>query len=312
MAASTQFGRFARVVLAKGNQGLDLSQMRFTFRTTNNDADAPNTCRVRVYNLSEKTLNQSLSQYDRMILEVGYLNNHAQIFDGTIRQFRFGNETNVDSFLEIMAADNDIGYNSGIINKTFAPGTSPQQEMEAYAASMGAVVDPSATQYVNATGGVMINPRGKVAYGMARSYMRDFANTFNARWSISNGVLYLIPLTGYLQGDIVKINSLTGMIGVPEATETGILVKVLINPLIKIGNSIQINNRDITKSQIRDQFFPGYKDATFIANTSRDGFYRVLVAEHSGDTRGEEWYTSLTCLNLDQSAPVNKAVEPGG
>jgi hypothetical protein len=310
--ASSQFGRHASVILAKGGQGLDLSQLRFTFRTTNNDADAPNTCRVRIYNLSDKTLSNSLSQYDRLIVDVGYENNHAQIFDGTIRQFRYGNESNVDSFLEVMAADNDIGYNFGIINKTFAPGTTPEQELTAYANTFNAIVDPAAITYVNATGGVMINPRGKVSFGLTRSFMRDFANTFNARWSIQGGVLYLIPLTGYLQGDIIKINSLTGMIGVPEATETGIMVKTLLNPLIKIGNGIQINNRDITKSEIRDQFFPGYLDKTFIANTSRDGMYRVLVAEHSGDTRGSEWFTSMTCLNLDQSAPPLKAVEPFG
>jgi hypothetical protein len=312
MPISTQFGRYASVTLAKGNQGLDLSQMRFTFRTTNNDADAPNTCRVRVYNLSDKTLNESLTQYDRLILDVGYQNNHAQIFDGTVRQFRYGNETNVDSFLEIMAADNDIGYNSAVINRSFPPGTTPEQELRAYADSLGVIIDPSAIDYINATGGVMINPRGKVCFGLTRSYARDFANTFNARWSIQNGVMYLIPLTGYLRGDITKVNSLTGMVGIPEATETGILVKILINPLIKIGNSIQINNRDITRAEIRDQFFPGYQDITYVANTSRDGIYRVLVAEHSGDTRGDEWFSSLTCLNLDQSAPPNKAVEPAG
>ena len=29
------------------------------------------------------------------------------------------------------------------------------------------------------------------------------------------------------------------------------------------------------------------------------GYYYVMVANHSGDTRGQPWYTDLTCLAVD-------------
>jgi hypothetical protein len=311
-----QFGRFVNLVLANGGAGLDLSDMRVKFTIGNNDADAPNTAEVRVYNLSDQTTKQAMKEFDSVVLDAGYENNHAIIFRGTIKQFRRGKESNVDSFLDILAADNDLGYNFGFLNQTFAPGVTPRQIIDACAKAMNCTVDPNVDKVIDgvqATGGVMLNPRGKVAFGLARSYMRDIAVTFNARWSIQNGQVTLIPLSGYLPGEAVKINSLTGMIGIPEATSDGIQVRVLLNPQIRIGGSIQINNKDITQSQIRDRFFPGYKSQTFIANVaSGDGFYRVLVAEHKGDTRDQTWYTDLVCLNLDPSADSNNAVLPFG
>jgi hypothetical protein len=37
----------------------------------------------------------------------------------------------------------------------------------------------------------------------------------------------------------------------------------------------------------------------FLPRVTDDGFYRTIVAEHSGDTRGNDFYTDLTCIALD-------------
>jgi hypothetical protein len=39
-----------------------------------------------------------------------------------------------------------------------------------------------------------------------------------------------------------------------------------------------------------------------IACETENGFYRVFVVEHVGDTRGNEWYTNITGLVADISA----------
>lgn len=304
------FNRYANLTVFKGGSGLDLSQMKFSFRTSNNDADTPTTARIRVYNLSDRTSLQSMKEFDSVTIDVGYQDNHAIIFKGTIRQLHRGKETDVDRFLDILAGDNDLGYNFGIINRTFPPNTTPQQELKAYADEMELTVDDSANQFLSQTGGIVPNPRGKVAYGLARTYARELATTYNARWFANNGVLYLVPIKGYLPGEAVVINSMTGMVGIPEATESGIIVKTLLNPLIKIGGRIQLNNRDITQTEIRDRYFPGYTSQTFVANTSSDGTYRVMVCEHEGDTRDDTWYTEITALAIDQSASIFNSVVP--
>jgi hypothetical protein len=37
------------------------------------------------------------------------------------------------------------------------------------------------------------------------------------------------------------------------------------------------------------------------AKVAGDGVYYVMVAEHTGDTRGLPWYTDVTCLAADAS-----------
>jgi hypothetical protein len=135
--------------------------------------------------------------------------------------------------------------------------------------------------------------------------LRTIAVKYQARWSIQDGVIKLIPLTGYLPGEAVVVNSATGMTGVPEATDNGVSVRVLLNANIQVGQRIQINEKDITYSTIKSQFYPNYTSTQFTANVTRDGFYRVIVAQHSGDTRDVSWYTDLVCLAIDPSAPSN-------
>jgi hypothetical protein len=295
--------------------GIDLSQLRFTFEVRASDVETPNTMKVRVYNLSQQTMNSINSEYDTVTLTAGYqTGNKGIIFQGDIKQTFQGRERNVDTFLDIFAGDGDYAYNSSVINKTFPAGTSSSQELSAYVESMGLTVDSHAqVVLLGGTGGVIApNLRGKTAFGMARAAMGILADRADARWSIQNGVVTLIPNTGYLPGQAVQINSATGMIGTPEQTEGGIMIKCYLNPLIRIGQLVQINNADINRNTLNKQMFPGYTSQYYPATVTHDGFYRVMVAEHVGDTRGNDWYTELTCLAADISAPASSAVLPAG
>ncbi len=107
------------------------------------------------------------------------------------------------------------------------------------------------------------------------------------------------------------------MVGVPEATQQGIQVRTLLNPLLRVGHQIELNNKDITQTIIKNQFYLGYQDvnALLIANVDRgaDGFYRVIVIEHRGDTRDQEWYTNLVCLLINpKPKPGTPAIFPYG
>lgn len=298
-------------MLAAGGKALDLSQMRFRFEVRAADVETPNTCYVRVYNLKDETVNVAIKEYTRVVVQAGYEDgNFGVIFDGTIKQFKKGKESNTDTFLEIMAADGDLGYNFGVVNKTLAAGSSPQDRAQALADAMGAGLDKNANQYLQSTGGIL--PRGKVLFGLAREFMRDLTVSTASRWSIQNGTVTIIPLTGYLPGDVVKLTARTGLIGIPEATDGGIQVTTLLNPLLTVGNRVQIDNKSINQTTIKEQGFPQYNALSFPASTDRDGFYRVLVVEHSGDTRGQEWYSHLVCLAVDPSAAPDDSVKAFG
>jgi hypothetical protein len=295
--------------------GIDLSQLRFRFEIRASDVETPNTMSVRIYNVAQQTVNSILAEYDTVTLTAGYQNgNKGNIFQGDIKQIFQGRERNVDRFLDIMAGDGDYAYIHSYINQTFPAGTTSPQELAAIVTKMGLTVDSHAqVVLLGGTGGVVApNLRGKTVFGMCRLAMGQLASRADARWSIQNGVVTLIPNTGYLPGQAVQINSATGMIGTPEQTDNGIMIRCYLNPLIKVGGLVQINNADINRNTLNKQMFPSYTSQYYPATVTHDGFYRVLVHEMVGDTRGNDWYSELTCLAADISAPASSAVQSNG
>lgn len=320
MSAGVQFVRSAKLFLSNGQDVIDLSNLRFKFEILANDVDTPNRATIRVYNLSDALNNFAISEFKSVSLSAGYGDNIGQIFSGTVKRFRSGRERNVDNFLDILAADGDLAHNFGFANTSLAAGSTPQQQFATLAAAAKLPVDPRVDALMGKTiGGILPLPRGKVIFGLVRDYFSDIADTSQSRWSIQNGQATLIPFDSYLPGTIVELNSSTGLIGVPEATEQGIEVECLLNPKITVGCQLRINNADITSTTIKEQFFDNYKNLTLIAGIARpsasnDGLYRVLVVEHIGDTRDTDWYTRITCLVINPGAVQNNrpAVAPYG
>ena len=312
LPSGAQFGRNAQLLLVNDNQALDLSNLRFRFTIEAADVETPNVAFIRAYNLNDVTVKQAINEYSGVVIGAGYDGNPGTIFKGTVKQFHRGKEKNVDNFLDIFAADGDLAYNFGFANSNLPAGSTNQGRFNNLVSALGVPADPTAPSFLSNTGGIL--PRGKVLFGLARDYMRDLATSNNARWSIQDGVVTLIPLTGYLPGEAVELNSATGMLNVPVATDQGIRVQSLLNPKLRVGGRIILNNKDITATTIKQQFFPGYTDFNLVANVdpSADGTYRIIVIEHSGDTRDIEWYTNMICLSVDPSSPADQSVLPFG
>lgn len=319
--------RFAELVVSSSgsNKGLLLSTrpqgqdrlssgnpLRFRFEVRASDTDTPNNAAIRVYNLAPSTANTIVNEFDSVTLNAGYEQGaKGTIFKGTVLQWRRGKESSTDSYLDILAADGDLGRNFSVVNQSRPSGVTDIQQLSDFAAAMTVPVQKGAENVL--TGGIIPSPRGKVAYGMTRDYMHDLARKNNCRWSIQGGVLTLIPNDSYLPGEAVVINSQTGMIGTPESTDNGITIRCYLNPLIQIGRLVQINEADISRTTFaigntQAQRGVPYASQYFPATTSKAGYYRVLVAEHVGDVRSNEWYTELTCLvaNIDKNTvPTN-------
>lgn len=143
---------------------------------------------------------------------------------------------------------------------------------------------------------------------MARDYLRQSAEASDTSWSIQDGKLQFVPMSGVLPNQAVVLNSKTGLVGQPEQTNDGIKARCLLNPMLKIGGKVQIDEKDVAQAKLPDTA----KDAQANqpADIAADGFYRLLVVEHSGDTRGNDWYSDLVCLDIDATQPPNKQVKP--
>ena len=316
--SATQFGRKATLVVSrpeqKGNNPsafvagstLDLSAFRFTFKTEQQDVESPNNCRIRVYNLSEETSQALLAyEYSQVVLQAGYNDAFGVIFSGTLKQFRRGRENATTTYLDLLAADGDTAYNYATISRTLAAGSTPTDRINAAITAMGKYGVTAGNLQIPPTGGVL--PRGKVLFGMPRALLRQEVAQLGATWNITNGQVTVTPLAGYLPDEVVVLDALNGMIGLPEQTNEGIRVRRLLDPRIVVGGRVKIDNKSINATiQQNPRAAPTAYNLRAggplrLATVTNDGIYRVFVAEHSGDTRGSEWYTDLVCLAVDPS-----------
>lgn len=318
MTSDIQFGRKATLVVAGGASGLDLSELHFKFQVQNSDEEGPNTCSIRLYNLSADTVKQITGrtpvEYTRLVLQAGYESSFGVIFDGTIKQFRRGRENATDTYLDILAAASDIEYNFGVCNITLAAGATQDQIAAAVTQQMGLKVGTvKADSSLAVTGGAL--PRGKVLWGMGRLHLRNLAESMGSTWNIEDGKVNVTPLTGYLPGEAVVLSSMTGMVGIPEQTDQGIKVKCLLNAKLRIGALVQIDQASINQTTAQSSAalpvgqlqYDKYAGLSLPADVTSDGYYRCYVVEFSGDTRGQEWYTEIIGLAADISSKTVQA-----
>ncbi|SEI99078.1 hypothetical protein SAMN04244579_02724 [Azotobacter beijerinckii] len=308
-----QYLRQISLKVGNDQKALDLSDLRIRFSIRRGDLKTPNSADIRIYNVSDATAQLIRKEFERIVLQAGYAGNFGVIFDGTIKQVRRGRESQTDTYLDITAADGDSAYNFAVMNTSLAAGSTPDDQLQAALkamASRGISMGQGMTLSTNKL------PRGKVMFGMVRDYLDVLGKTQDASWSFQDGQLTFIPNTGYLPGEAVVVTSATGMIGLPEQTQNGITVRMLLNPSVKIGRRLQIDNASI--QQLRYGLSLGDQPANEMAQTTvkldSDGFYRSIVVNHSGDSRGNEWYTDVICLSIDATIPLsllNRPETPG-
>lgn len=323
MADTTQFIRRIGLLVGSGTgnlndfNGINLSNMRIRFNVNAADVETPNNAIIRVYNLKPETVNliQTQGEFTSVLLQAGYANGaFGVIFSGSLKQIRSGKEDATNTYLDLLCGDGDELYNQTVAAISAAAGTSLQQQQKLLSDKTGAPVNLVAVQDSVTANALLVGgtlPRGKVLFGMYRDLQRDIASKLGCSWSIQNGVVQLTPYTGVQPFPEVNLSTFTGLVGVPEQTDEGIKVDCLLNPQIRIGGPIVINNAVINqtiagKGNI-DQTFSGVPFNTnagtpqLLASISNDGTYRVFCVEHEGDTRGQAWYSHVIMLKVDAS-----------
>jgi len=291
-----QWLRRCGLVVGAGGAGIDLSDLRIQFAVHKGDVETPNNAAITVTNLAPGTVSRIRGEFTRVVLSAGYEGNAGVIFDGGIRQVRNGRE-GADTWTEIVAADGDRAYNFATVSTTLAAGARLADQVAACAGAL-AEKDAAAGYIADLAGQAL--PRGKVMFGMARSYLRDVAHTADASWSIQDGLLQMIPATGTLPGEAVVLTAATGLVGSPEQTNEGIKVRCLLNPRLKVGGRVQLDNASIRTARI-DLKIGAWDKAVRL---DRDGSYRILKAEFTGDTRGNDWYADLVCVGIDDTSRI--------
>ena len=295
------------VTNADGKTALDLSELHIKFNIRAWTNETGNCADIRVYNLDQAHAKQLEHEYSGVILSAGYEGGEfATIFDGTIIQVRNGqHETPADRYCDISAIEGDIALSYAIIKTSIGNGSTYAQRLDILAKALGYTTPTLPDPLPDDVQGLL--PRGRAMFGKASDEMRDLAMHANSNWSIQGGELRLIAYNGYLQKQLVEINAATGMIGYPEHTEEGVRVKCLLNPSLLNNMRIRLNNKDITDLALALDRSTLAQNIPVISRSliASDGLYRIIVLEHSGDTRGQEWYSDMVCIAIEEG-PVQR------
>lgn len=298
-----QWMRQCRLTIGNGSDAVIVSGMtdasgklveglRVRFSLEQQTTQAPEHADIIITNLSDATANKIQKEYDRVVLEVGYPDNLATVFQGEIVQKRKGRENPTDTYLAILAKGGQQAYSYAVVNKTLAAGHTLRDQVDA----MLEVMKPYGivAGYIADLGTAKM-PRGRALFGMAKDHLRSICQTAGCSWWINQNKLTIVKNSGYLPGSAIVLNSRTGMVGMPTQTMGGIEVRCLINPEIKPGVRIQIDQSSIQ----RQAFSANYQaeaQNNYVPEISSDGLYKVLYVKTTGDTRGPDWYMDLICL----------------
>ena len=319
-----QFIRFCSLSLGTDDgKRLLMSNLRFTFQVTHGVIQTPKTLRVRVYNLSDATAKKIKESADTSItLTAGYDENADEIFIGTIRQALFGRENPTDTYLDLFAATAEAADAETMTSQTFASGWEHTDIQQQCAKDM-AIANITAGAFPQISGS---GARPKVVYGMTRDVCRVTARSTASVYAINDTKLdFVQPRELSKVGDsesFVVLRPDTGLIGIPIQTPDGVQATCLLNPSIKPKSLVKIysqndsGSRTVIQQEQADlglginganQITDANGNVT-VAGLSLIGTYRVVYVEHTGDTRGNPYYSTLYCQATDVSTLPSTAV----
>jgi len=246
---------------------------------------------------------------------------YGEIFSGEIRyawldKSGTGTANGIDRVLKIQAIDGHKAVMEASLNTTVAAGYEPatlhtlmMRSFNPYGVTAGATGKMPTTRF----------PRGRVFYQTTAQAMDNVAAQCRASWQFVDGKLQMVPEENYVNR-ITVLNSQTGMVASPTLTAEGITLKCLINPTISLHSLVQVNQAMLSQTYYSMEAVnkaaakgdekqhqankAGDERGKLPADISADGVYIVKGISYLGDTRGTNWYMTLTCVVRDKQTPL--------
>lgn len=280
------YGRRYRVFVDLGNgEAFDVSELRCTFEVVKTAFMEANQSTLTIYNLNPDDENKLIKQGQRIIIEAGYTGSqYGVIFAGKVIQPIRSKENGVDYKLTLLSMDSEVYASYGLVGVSLVAGQSARDAVDAclnkatYKQEAGQLTDFD-IEY----------PRGKVLFGMPKTFLDEIARSENATYYSDDGKVNIVSAKDISEGNILSFGPDSGLIGTPTQTEYGISCKVLMNPQITINTLFHVDNRKIEGYR----YTPGQP----VRSLDSEGIYRAVRVTHIGDTRGNNWYTQIDAIS---------------
>jgi len=255
-------------------------QLRVEFTVKKTLTANPNTCDLKLYNLSETTRAQIQRKRVPVILVAGYQTTSEIIFSGTARTVDHVRE-GANWVTHIQCGDGEMAFTDSLSTISQAPGVTVQDQLARIIGDMN-INTRDAVAAIRSGKLLFAFPRlqqGYTAQGKTVRLLDAALRPHGIHWSIQNMTLQLLQGSAPTSDTAVLLSPASGLIGSPDhgapqkdGAPTYIKLKSLLQPSIRPGRVLQL----------RTQAF--------------NGDYVTQKVEHKGDSHGQEWITEIECL----------------
>lgn len=275
---------------------IDVSELRCIFKTSYAVGTVAQLGTLVVYNMNAETEKEVITEGFQISVYGGYeQGQYGHIYTGDIIQVIRNRENGIDYRLEILAMRGSGPVDQNFSRATMAAQSLPRDQVNIVCRNskeklpVGAVSENLSQQPL---------PRGKVIFGTPGKYLRDIAIANNAHFGINDeGKVEMKCINDEIpEGMVLKLTPTTGLVGTPKYTDSGIQIKMLLDPRVKINTMVHIDNSIIQRQLISvTQTADGPKINGVNQKTQFDdsGDYEVFSVTHSMDTWGDEWTTDV-------------------
>jgi hypothetical protein len=227
------------------------------FDITRNILTSANVCSIRIFNLSQNNRNQirfdkqDTYDYRSVQLQAGYGTNLPIIFSGSITQ-AWSVREGVNFITSIECFDGGFAFTNGVSNVTFPAGT-----------AQTTVINTLFNDLPNISPGVLGSYPGSLSRsasysGNTADILRDLTG---GGFFIDNGTAYSLGDSECLTGEMLLINSQSGLLGTPVRERTIINFDMMFEPRLTVGQKIQLNSS---------------------TGQNFNGFYKIISLKHRG------------------------------
>lgn len=261
-------------------QVTEITDLRMTFKVQKALTKDPNTCELKIYNLSSHTRATLPGTGAKVIIEAGYQGSLAQIFIGDARLIEHTKEGS-EWVTTLRCGDGERAKQWSRVATSFGVGTQVAEVIR----TIGKATKLDTGNLANVAAGIPPSEQytqGYVAYGNAVKELEKALALAGYELSIQDGVILALRPGESTTEEVIELSPETGLIGSPEMAagekKEG-KNKAAAKPVLK------------AKSLLQAGFRCGRR--VLVKSREHNGLFRVVKLEHSGDTAGGDFYTSL-------------------
>lgn len=255
--------------------------LRLAFKVERNLESKANKAEAQIFNLGEDSRGQSQLEKPSFVIEAGYRDTFAQIFQGTAVEIRNTREST--GFVTTVKAADGFKATRARVSVSLSPGLTAGDAMEQIIKSMKvagakAIAKAKAGDF---TGGIKTLWNGLTMSGNARDEMDKLARTYGFDWSIQNGEIQILLPTETTGESAIVLGPLTGLLTSPirvidEKRPGAVLARAqaLLHPKISPGRIVQLESEEIS------------------------GQFKTEKVTHVGDTATTAWFSQFDGIEI--------------